>query len=555
MLCSRCFHATNHDGHDVKIWISRGAGGCCDCGDPEAWKVPLECSIHSLSAAPAAGASGLSASSKDQDAKAALEPRSQLSPVLLRQIKETVEVVMDYILETFAASPEDVSPGTKESILQDWKDSSKALNMPDSDKDQMFACILWNDEKHSFDEVINIVMRATSCSKAEATRVAESVDAHGRHVVETSTNLQDLLAIAERIHSIKLAVTVRSCKDTVREDICGLLLNWLKDLISGRYKFFSNVEGGNCILRDIICEVLCAEWSLRPELAALSTRSRRGPMSEADYEVEELDMDGSEDEQEDQDEQVNEDDMMAARMLLDGGEFVVTAFEPAEEEDWMFPEGDTFQEEGEQDEGEYEDEDEDEDEEDEDEDNEDESYHESDSDVEMSQPAETTNEERPQEPPETAPVQPPRAQPTQRRHSHHRLPDIIDLTGDLDSWLSYTETLEAEEHEIAKKLGAPVPSTPKTFLENKQKIKKEFHRKLRLDYLMLFDLRLWKTARASIKDLLIGTVVSNFNYRPAIGMFEAVEADFGRGTDMKPDRRTVRSQLPAVGGCLFPERP
>lgn len=48
VFCSRCFHATDHEGHDTSFSIASGHGGCCDCGDPEAWKVPLYCKYHSL---------------------------------------------------------------------------------------------------------------------------------------------------------------------------------------------------------------------------------------------------------------------------------------------------------------------------------------------------------------------------------------------------------------------------------------------------------------------------------------------------------------------------
>lgn len=40
VLCSRCFNASEHTGHIVSVNNSSGNGGCCDCGDPEAWKSP-----------------------------------------------------------------------------------------------------------------------------------------------------------------------------------------------------------------------------------------------------------------------------------------------------------------------------------------------------------------------------------------------------------------------------------------------------------------------------------------------------------------------------------
>ena len=37
VMCSRCFDASAHEGHDVMFYRSGGRGGCCDGGDPEAW--------------------------------------------------------------------------------------------------------------------------------------------------------------------------------------------------------------------------------------------------------------------------------------------------------------------------------------------------------------------------------------------------------------------------------------------------------------------------------------------------------------------------------------
>ncbi|KAI9278777.1 hypothetical protein BDA99DRAFT_554385 [Phascolomyces articulosus] len=568
VLCARCFHSTNHDGHDVKIWISRGAGGCCDCGDPEAWKIPLICSIHSLSAAPTTNtAAETSSSSADNNTKSTraiqLEPRTSVTPELLEQIKATIQVVMDYILETFATSPENLSLRDKQQIQQDCEASDKALGMPDSGPRPMYACILWNDERHSFDEVIEVVMRATHCSKLQASKVAENVDAYGRHIVETSSRLDDLIPIATEISRIKLAVTIRSCKDTVREQICGLLLDWLKDLISGRFTFFGNVEGGNCILRDIICEVLCEDYSLRPELAALSTRSRRGTVSDNDLDFDfEFDGAGTEDEAGEGD---TDAELFGGAMVVDDEDGMFTrAFVPDDDDiDWL--EGDEDDDEyhpGGSDDDDYEEDDSDSDSDvgprvhnaytsqdvemrnvsDDDENENRDVYHHlhqnrrhihpetrtDAGDTTTSPPPHVQRSPSPSTTTTTAATaatsnvgnasSPALRTPPHRRHSPSRPHDIIDLKYDLNEWLTYTDQIEWDERNIATMLNSPLPSNYKLLAETDENIKREFSRKLRLDYLLQYDLRLWKTARTSIKDLLIGTLVSNFDYRPTIGV-------------------------------------
>ena len=44
IICSECFEKGDHTGHRVQL--KRNVGGCCDCGDPEAWDPNHFCSDH-----------------------------------------------------------------------------------------------------------------------------------------------------------------------------------------------------------------------------------------------------------------------------------------------------------------------------------------------------------------------------------------------------------------------------------------------------------------------------------------------------------------------------
>lgn len=45
VICDNCFHNSNHDGHEVYFHRTT-PGGCCDCGDAEAWKIEGCCQLH-----------------------------------------------------------------------------------------------------------------------------------------------------------------------------------------------------------------------------------------------------------------------------------------------------------------------------------------------------------------------------------------------------------------------------------------------------------------------------------------------------------------------------
>lgn len=45
VLCHACFNASSHENHDVAFYHAQ-AGGCCDCGDPDAWDPKGFCPLH-----------------------------------------------------------------------------------------------------------------------------------------------------------------------------------------------------------------------------------------------------------------------------------------------------------------------------------------------------------------------------------------------------------------------------------------------------------------------------------------------------------------------------
>jgi len=46
-MCVNCFDSNDHEGHDYRIYHSH-SGGCCDCGDANAWKRDSFCKTHSV---------------------------------------------------------------------------------------------------------------------------------------------------------------------------------------------------------------------------------------------------------------------------------------------------------------------------------------------------------------------------------------------------------------------------------------------------------------------------------------------------------------------------
>lgn len=242
-LCSRCFDSTDHVGHMVRISISVGNSGCCDCGDDEAWKTPMLCTIHSdMQSGPNKG--------KGKEAVA-------LPSDLVNSLRMTIGRVFDYICDVISCSPEQLRQSkTKESIVRDEEASrlSSKYYGAEAEPCNDFALILWNDEKHTAQEVQDQVARACSKRRDEAAHDAWETDAVGRSILKYSSDIARLLSMAKIMENIRVTVTIRSARDTFREQMCGTLVEWLSD-ISG-----CSVGSDSRILRELVCDEVMKPW-------------------------------------------------------------------------------------------------------------------------------------------------------------------------------------------------------------------------------------------------------------------------------------------------------
>ncbi|KAK7453361.1 E3 ubiquitin-protein ligase ubr1 [Stygiomarasmius scandens] len=230
VVCSRCFHATNHTGHNVSFFIAQQSGGCCDCGDEEAWRVDIQCPFHPIT-----------------DSTTRSRSTTTLPPDLHDSISRTIAYALDFLLDTLDFSPDEPSVPTHEADLRLQPSSDPMM------KDQ-YCVLIWNDDKHSFDEVIKLLMDLpppyTFRTREEAAEVTLRIDENGREVVAMGTEVSALLNIASNIAQIDLGVTVRRAYDTFREQISSVIIEWLLDLTSVR------LGSDTLVLREIIAQEL-----------------------------------------------------------------------------------------------------------------------------------------------------------------------------------------------------------------------------------------------------------------------------------------------------------
>lgn len=263
-MCPRCFHATNHVGHNVSFFIAQQSGGSCDCGDFEAWRNPINCPFHppadeepitentatTITSTPRAAPKIILA--QDIPPVKNYPYRASVPNELRESMSRTVAYALDFILDTLDYSPDDTGVPEKEADIR-LQPSADPMSK------EQYCALVWNDDKHSFDEVIRLVMSTTRRTREEAAELAGRVDEHGRDILETSADVPHLLEIAHTFSQVDLGVTVRRAYDTFREQMACTVVEWLFDLVRAR------------LLTDtlILREILAAE---------LLTPRKKGPV-------------------------------------------------------------------------------------------------------------------------------------------------------------------------------------------------------------------------------------------------------------------------------------
>ncbi|KAK4647518.1 E3 ubiquitin-protein ligase ubr1 [Podospora bellae-mahoneyi] len=241
-LCSKCFDATDHTGHMVRINISPGNSGCCDCGDAEAWKRPVFCTIHSV---------------WEGEDKGKGKANTGVPEDLLASIRMTIGRVFDYMCDVISCSPEQLrQTKTVESIERDEVNSrlSSTYCGGDTTRPEEWCVLLWNDEKHTVTDVQDQVARACGTTLATGLAKAYETDGIGRSLLMYDQSIEKLIEVAEVLERIRVTVTIRSARDTFREQMVSTMVDWLRD-ISG-----CSVGNDHNILRQVVCEEMLKPW-------------------------------------------------------------------------------------------------------------------------------------------------------------------------------------------------------------------------------------------------------------------------------------------------------
>ena len=241
VLCSDCFKEEEHDGHEVRFFTSQGSGGCCDCGDAESWnlEVPVPCK-HPRSKPTRSNDPESIIRKYPKVTGEKPERRPQIS-LTNQDIFEAVaehpeepgpcwrnEIDSQFSSDIFDFSSEFIANATKflhglfSKIILAYQ--TKRMTFEEGDNVQL----IYNDETHSFDEVIASVKKALKCSRENASNIARYVDKHGRCPICVGY-FESFYPIQDELWKIELRTRMPELKIYLEEEVSFLMMKMLID--------------------------------------------------------------------------------------------------------------------------------------------------------------------------------------------------------------------------------------------------------------------------------------------------------------------------------------
>jgi len=216
VLCVDCFKRSEHGSHRYKMQAS-GGGGYCDCGDPEAWTQFPSCTIH---------VAGNQAEGSDPLEKLPLTIHLRARQVFTSVLKYAFELLT---LDTMMKLPGDLQ----------CKDRSHGLDPMEEmlEVEDLYATFLYNDEVHTFEEVIHTLTKSVDCDRNQAVSFVSLIDREGRCLVKCGLfqKCNEVRKLVER--SSKKSVKALQVKvvhsHVVAHQIFALrLITWLDGILS-----------------------------------------------------------------------------------------------------------------------------------------------------------------------------------------------------------------------------------------------------------------------------------------------------------------------------------
>lgn len=205
VLCNECFRYSQHEGHEVYFYHTQaGGGGCCDCGDEDAWDKAGFCHRHG----------------QDGD-----DPLGRLPRTFIASGRWLLQQTAAFLLEAVTA------------VLQSF-DLDYVQHTPWGGSSQYYL-LLQNDDVHTQREVTDILAQIGHFPPQLAGLYANVVHENGEARLQIG-KLEDVRKVAKELrnHSLLVSLLTRRLHRILK--VALLQVQWLHGL--------AGVSGGICHL-------------------------------------------------------------------------------------------------------------------------------------------------------------------------------------------------------------------------------------------------------------------------------------------------------------------
>jgi hypothetical protein len=288
VICDNCFRHSNHDGHEV-FFHRTTPGGCCDCGDAEAWKLEGCCDSHRPEGDEVVETTG---DDPDEAARMAIRGRQQgietlqnpptaLPPKFAAALGAVIGAAVHCLVQAVDGAGMGADPiqwklrwmdeasriwnaaaKNEDYALNDGDDSPKlpgSVVTPSSfmgtpseavkpfPQNYRLHLRLHNDDVHTFDEVIDALHEPRHARRNQnnpddpqnqslvtlreaANEMTHHVDADGQVTVKSFTSLHSAVQGFRRLKSRGLHCAVVSTAQTDMEHRARALSSWLSEI-------------------------------------------------------------------------------------------------------------------------------------------------------------------------------------------------------------------------------------------------------------------------------------------------------------------------------------
>ncbi|KAK6910515.1 ubiquitin-protein ligase [Kwoniella mangroviensis CBS 8886] len=240
VLCAECFYSSDHEGHEVLFGQSYSFSASCDCGDPSAWK-PDPPSCKGCSHHPPLS----------EGEKPIQTLKYEIPDNLLLAIHRTIVMVLEFIIQTLQHSLIPSEYGHLPKTEEEMRNSEQPTGEMKERRDKgPWSVVMWQDEKHVSREVGRQLRDALGIKWEVAEQWVREVDEVGRKIVLVSSNPIIAFHGASMIQQIDAPVSLRLASDSFREELVGILISWLHDMVR------STIDGDDTVFKRMLAKAL-----------------------------------------------------------------------------------------------------------------------------------------------------------------------------------------------------------------------------------------------------------------------------------------------------------